>query len=191
MTTPRSEIEGVGVTNTLDRTKNSHDIFINLDSAIKIVIGSKKPRAVYLVKWPTKKDIEKIQEKRQQAITGRGNQIKALELRNEKHQQKILRLNKEIDDLIANRHVDRRGCFDNMMCFIKKNSGEVHQYHVIRCQYRQLEKHKRWLRPCYLSMEVVDKYVDPNAIHRWNRFKREVIKNPNYYKNHFSLTKEK
>ena len=60
MTTPRSEIEGVGVTNTLDRTKNSHDIFINLDSAIKIVIGSKKPRAVYLVKWPTKKDIEKI-----------------------------------------------------------------------------------------------------------------------------------
>ena len=40
-------------------------------------------------------------------------------------------------------------------------------------------------------MEVADKCDDPNAIHRGNRFKREVIKKPNYYKNHFSLTKEK
>ena len=40
-------------------------------------------------------------------------------------------------------------------------------------------------------MEVADKCDDPNAIHRWNRFKREVINKPNYYKNHFSLTKEK
>ena len=40
-------------------------------------------------------------------------------------------------------------------------------------------------------MEVVDKCDDPNAIHRWNRFKRQAIKKPNYYQNHFSLTKEK
>ena len=40
-------------------------------------------------------------------------------------------------------------------------------------------------------MEVADKCNDLNAIHRWNRYKREVIKKPNYYKNHFSLTKEK
>ena len=40
-------------------------------------------------------------------------------------------------------------------------------------------------------MRVVDECNDPNAIHRWNMFKREVIKKPNYYKNHFSLTKEK
>ena len=40
-------------------------------------------------------------------------------------------------------------------------------------------------------MEVVDKCDDTNAIHRWNRFKQEMIKKPNYYKNHFSLTKEK
>ena len=30
---------------------------------------------------------------------------------NEKHQQKILRPNEEIDDLIANRHIARRRCF--------------------------------------------------------------------------------
>ena len=85
--------------------------------------------------------IEEIQEKHQQAITDRDSQIKALEFTNEKHEHKILRLNKEIDDLITNRHVAHRGCFGRVLCFIKKNSGEVHSNHVIRCHYRQLEKH--------------------------------------------------
>ena len=40
-------------------------------------------------------------------------------------------------------------------------------------------------------MEVADKRDDPNAIHWWNRFKREVIKKPNHYENHFRLTEEK
>ena len=40
-------------------------------------------------------------------------------------------------------------------------------------------------------MEVAEKCDDPNAIHRWNRFKSEVIKKPNHYKNHFRLAKEK
>ena len=110
------------------------------------------------------------------------NQIKSLEFTNDKHQQKILRLNKEIDDLIANRHVACRGCFDNVLCFIKKKSGEVHPYYVIRCQYKQLEKHKRWLKLCYPGMEVVDKCDDPNAIHQSNRFQREVIKKPIFRK---------
>ena len=45
------------------------------------------------------------------ATEEKDNQIQALEFTNEKNQQKILRLNKEINDLIANRHVARRGCF--------------------------------------------------------------------------------
>ena len=134
---------------------------------------------------------EEIQGKHQQAITDRDNEIKAFEFANEKHQQNILRLNKEIDDLIANRHLARRGSFDNVLCFIKKNSGEIHPYHVIRCQHKQLGKHKRWLKHRYPNMEVAEKCHDPNAIHWWNRFKREVIKKPNYYKNHFRLTEEK
>ena len=40
-------------------------------------------------------------------------------------------------------------------------------------------------------MEVADKCDDPNAIHRWCIFNREVTKKPNWYKNHFSLTEEK
>ena len=40
-------------------------------------------------------------------------------------------------------------------------------------------------------MEEASRCDDPNAIHRWNIFKGEVIKKPNYYKNLFSLTEEK
>ena len=83
-------------------------------------------------------------------LQDRDNQIQALEFTNEEehqaHQQEILRLNEEINDHIANRHVARPGYFDNVMCFTKKNSGEAHPYYVIRYQYRQLEKHKRWLK---------------------------------------------
>ena len=117
----------------------------------------------------------KIQEKHQQAIKEKDNQTQA-------HQQNILKLNKEIDNLIANRHLARRGCFDNALFFIKKNSGEVHPYYVIRCQYKQLEKHKRWLKLCYPGMEVVDKCGDPNAIHQWNIFQCKVIKKPIFRK---------
>ena len=75
----------------------------------------------------------KIQEKHQKAITGRGNQIEALEFNDEEHQQDILRLNGKINDLIAKRHVARRGRFDKVLCFIKKNNKEVHTYYVIQC----------------------------------------------------------
>ena len=78
-----------------------------------------------------------------------------------------------------------------VLCFIKKNSKEGHPYHVTRCQYGQLEEHKRWLKLRYPNMVVADECNGPNAMHRWNRFKCEVIKKSNYYKNHFSLTKEK
>ena len=116
----------------------------------------------------------------------RDNQIQALEFANEEHQQETLRLNEEINDLITNRHLACRGCFDNVLCLIKKSSKEVHRYYVIRCQYRQLEKHKQWLKLRYPNMEVADQCDDPNAIQRWCRFKCKVIKKLNYYKNHFS-----
>ena len=78
-----------------------------------------------------------------------------------------------------------------VLCFIKKISGEGHPYYVIQCQYSQLENYKQWLKRRYPNMRVVDECNDTNAIRLWNRFKREVIKKPNYYKNHFNLTKEK
>ena len=40
-------------------------------------------------------------------------------------------------------------------------------------------------------MEEAGRCDDPNAIHRWNIFKNEVIEKLNYDKNRFSLTEEK
>ena len=57
--------------------------------------------------------------------------MQGLEFANEEHQHEVLRLSEETNDLIANRHVAHCGCFDNVLCFIKKNSGEVHPYYVI------------------------------------------------------------
>ena len=81
--------------------------------------------AVALVKWITKKGIEKIQEEHQQAITGCDNQIQALKATNEKHQKKNLKLNEEIDDLTKNRDVPRRGHFGNVLYFIKKKHSTL------------------------------------------------------------------
>ena len=150
-----------------------HDIFISLTGALYVVINSQKGKGKTLKNHILKEitpcgfdaRIEEIQEKHRQAITDRDNQIKALEFRNEEHQQKILKLNEEIDDLIKNRHVARRGSFDNMLCFIKKNSGKGHPYYFIRCQYRQLEKYKKRLKLRYPNMEEADSCGDPNAIH--------------------------
>ena len=104
-----------------------------------IIIKSKKSKGKALKKHILKDivpcgfdvKIKETQGKHQQVIEEKYNQIQALEFTNEKHQQKILRLNEEIDDLIKNRHIPRCGYFDKVLCFIKKNSKEAHPYYVI------------------------------------------------------------
>ena len=136
------------------KDSQKYDIYINEEGMYEIVFSSQQPKAKdfrrhccnVLFSHVQQQLTIKMKEDHQQAITGRDNQIKALEFTNEKHQQKILRLNKEIDDFIENRHVARHGCFENTLCFIKKNSKKAHPYYVIRCQYKQLEKHKQWLK---------------------------------------------
>ena len=118
------------------------DLYINEEGMYELLFSSQQPKAKEfrrhscnaLFPQIRRQLTSKMKEEHQQTIKEKDNQIQALEFTNEKHQQKILRLNKETDDLIANRHVARRGCFDNVLCFIKGNSGEVHPYYVIRCQ---------------------------------------------------------
>ena len=91
----------------------------------ELVFGSQQPKAKAFRKYCCnvlfphvwQQLTNKIQEEHQQTITDR--------------QQKILRLNKEIDHFIKNRHVARCECFDNVLCLIKKNSGEAQPYYVI------------------------------------------------------------
>ena len=82
----RSVIEAGGLTTPLGRTKNPHDIFINLDGSRETVVRSKNPEA--LVKWVSKKGVKEIQEEHQKAIIDHDNQIQA-------HQQINFRLNED------------------------------------------------------------------------------------------------
>ena len=174
------------------KDSQKYNIYINEEEMYELVFGSQQPkvkdfrRHCFNVLFPQiwQQLTYKMKEEHQQAIEEKDNQIQA-------HQQKLLKLNEEIDDLIKNRHIARRRYFDNVLCFIKKNSREAHPYYVIQCQYRQLEKYKRCLKLRYPNMEEAGRCNDPNDIHRWNIFKSEVIEKPNYYKNHFSLTEEK
>ena len=101
------------------------------------LLGCKRNEAEPFMEWAVETILQREVRKLASVIEEKDNQMHGLEHRNEKHQHKILKLNEEIDDLIKNRHVPRRGYFDNMLCFIKKNTEEVHPYYVIRCQYRQ------------------------------------------------------
>ena len=111
------------------------------------LLRCKKPEAKSFMEWVVEtvftREVRKLAsviEEKDAALAHHDDQIEALGFTNKEehqaHQQEILRFIEEINDLIANRHVVRRGCSDNMLCFIKKNSGEVHPYYVIQCQYR-------------------------------------------------------
>ena len=81
-TCERSEILGVRLTVARSRMlgsgKNPHDIFIDLDASIVMVVRANKLKTVALVKWLSKRDVEKIQKKRQQAIEERDAELTLL-----------------------------------------------------------------------------------------------------------------
>ena len=102
--------------------------------------------------------------------------------------REIERRQEEVRDLIVNRHVPRRYPIDNILCFVDKKANEKHQFYVIRCQRKSLETHKRCLKNRYPDMEVLGECDDGNAVHRWCRFKEDVIYD--FYRNHFNLDEE-
>ena len=144
------------------------------------LLRCKRDEGEPFMEWAMETVLPREVRKLASVIEEKDNQIQNLEHTNEKHQQKTLKLNEEIDDLIKNKHVARRGYSDNVLCFIKKNSNEAHPCYVIRCRCRQLEKYKRCLKLRYPNMEEAGRCNDPNAIHQWNILKREVIEKPNY-----------
>ena len=56
-TQPRSDLEAGGRTLSLRKKKKPHNIFIDLDGFIDLVVRPNKPEAVTLVKWLSKKGI--------------------------------------------------------------------------------------------------------------------------------------
>ena len=95
----------------------------------RFLLHCKKSKAEQFMVWVVETvlhwEIQKLAsviEEKDAALAHRDNQIQAPEFANEEHHQGILRLNEEIDDLITNRYVARRGSFDNELCFITFSS---------------------------------------------------------------------
>ena len=112
------------------RENYTYDIYTNEEGMYELLFSSQQPKAKAFRKhccnvlFPHVRQqlTNKLQEEHQQAITDHDNQIQAFEFANKERQQEILRINEEINNLIANRHVARRGCFDKMLFFIKKKA---------------------------------------------------------------------
>ena len=123
--------------------QNDHDAFVNLEGALEIVVRSRKPKAVKLVKWLTRKGVEKVMEEHQKVmeekqrgidekdmqialldddLTESQEHARQLEYNNTGLQgeirakdQEIDRRREEVQDLIANRHVPRRWSIDTIL----------------------------------------------------------------------------
>ena len=134
----------------INRPKDSqkYNIYINEEETYELLFSRQQPKTKnfrrhcfnllfpYVWQWLS----DKLHAMEIEDLTSR---VQALDFANEEkcqaHQQQILRLNEDdrqsmkekeqqINDLIANRYVARHGCFDNVLCFIKKNSKEAHPY---------------------------------------------------------------
>ena len=144
---PQSGMRGGGI--------NLHDAFVNIDGALEIVVRSRKPKAVALVKWLTKKGVEKLQEDHQ----------KAIEYENVGLQGEIRNARRTITDLIANRHVPRSGAIDTVLVAVEKNADEDTKEHkraknfdkyMLRCQKKQVDGRLSVLRAKYPNMVVLE-----------------------------------
>ena len=142
------QMSGVtAVVTPVDWPKDSQkfDIYINQEGMYELLFSSQQPKA---------KDFRRhccnvmLPQFRQQ-LSDKLHAMKIEDLTNLVQAQekarpinmKISRLNEEHRQSLeekANRYAARRECFENVLCFIKKNSGEVYPYYVIRCQYSSL-----------------------------------------------------
>ena len=118
---PRSGMRGGG--------KNPHDAFVNVDGALEMLVRSRKPKAVALVKWFTKKGVEKLEEDHQKAIEEWDTRIQAIDYENVGLQGEIRNARRTITELIANRHVPRSGAIDTVLVIVEKNADQDTKEH--------------------------------------------------------------
>ena len=71
--------KGVCLPHPLLQGQNDHDAFVDLEAALDIVVRSRKPKAVELTKWLTRKGVEKVVEEHQKAIDEKDMQIALLD----------------------------------------------------------------------------------------------------------------
>ena len=202
-TKSRSEIavRGGGCTPSLLQSQNDHDAFVDLEAALEIVVRSRKPKAVELTKWLTRKGVEKVAEDRQKAIDEKDMQIalldddltesqdlvRQLEYNNTGLQgeirakdQEIVRRQLEIAEL-RERYVDhcRDPGKDNLVLITRKHTCEPddkhfeYPYYISRIQRRVISTKRRWLLDQFPDSEEIVVIDNPNSVHAFNRLEEE------------------
>ena len=214
-TKSRSEIavRGGGCTPSLLQSQNDHDAFVDLEAALEIVVRSRKPKAVELSKWLTRKGVEKVVKDRQKAIDEKDMQIalldddltesqdlvRQLEFSNTGMQgeirakdQEIARRQLEIVEL-RERYVDhcRDPGKDNLVVITRKHTCEPddkhfeYPYYISRIQRRVISTKRRWLLDQFPDSEEIVVIDNPNSVHVFNRFEEEG--HVERYRCHFKL----
>ena len=70
-----TKLQGVVWTHPLLQSQNDHNALVGLEAAFEIVLRSRKPKAVELVKWLTRKGVENVAEEHQKFIDEKDMQI--------------------------------------------------------------------------------------------------------------------
>ena len=174
---------------------------------------SRKPKAVELVKWLTRKGVEKYAEEHQRAIdekdmqlallnddlTGSQEHARQLEYNNTGLQGEIRAKDQEIDRRreeiaeLRERYVDhcRDPGKDNLVVITRKHTCEPddkhfeYPYYISRIQRRVISKKRRWLLDQFPRSEEIVVIDSPNSVHAFNRLEEEG--HVERYKCHFKL----
>ena len=145
-----------------------HNNFLSVYGVMYAIINSRKERGKELKEWILKDIIPRglkdkmieMKEEHRQAIEEKeaalallNDELQAIQFENVGLQGEIKAKDKTIQDLIDNRHVPRRGEYDNILVVFQKNKPvedgirkSRHAFYMIRCQYRALTNHKKWLK---------------------------------------------
>ena len=178
----------------LPKGKNIQDAFVDLDSALDIVVRSKKPKAIELTKWLVHKGVEKIIEEKDMQLallnddlTESQDLVRQLEYNNTGLQGEIRAKDQEIErriDEVADlreRYVDhcRDPGKDNMVIITRKHTCKYNDdrfeypYYISRIQRRTISAKRRWLREKFPDSEEIVAIDNPNSIHKFNRLEEE------------------
>ena len=182
---------------------NPHDAFVNLDGALEIAVRCNKPKAVALVKWLSKKGVEKIQEEHQIQTEEKDAAIALLNDHLDAERHKGQDVGKTLVDLqhenhelqneverLQERYVpylqDTRK--DNGMATIQKNSGDEYPYVAICGQQGYVAQKIQNKLTDYPNAQLVVLSETPKAIlqYNWLRERGCIIANQERVR-HFRL----
>ena len=201
VTKSRSELSRPGYVSNVPllQGQNDHDVFIDLEGALEIVVRSRKPKAVELTKWLTRKGVEKVVEGHQKAIDEKDMQIALLDddlTESQEHarqlefsntglqgeirakDQEIARRQSEITEL-RQRYVNhcRDPRKDNVVMITRKHEPDdkhfEYPYYISRIQRRAISTKRRWLLNQFPDSEEIVVIDNPNSVHVFNRFEEE------------------